>query len=70
MGLKKTRRVWVWCPDESWVKSIVVRKRVRCPTCNKRLLPREVYDPVSFGIEFIGFKIPPHKTAVKKTKGD
>jgi len=57
MILKKKREL-KWCPDQSWVQ-IKERKRVRCPTCNRRLLVREQY---CVGGEFVGFKIPPHKT--------
>jgi len=64
MILKKKREL-KWSNDQSWV-NIKEGKRVRCPTCNRRLLPREVYDSLSGqpnsneSIRY--YKIPPHKT--------
>jgi len=52
----KKKRIYRWCPDQSWCPNLDKRKIVRCPTCNRRLLPRE-----QVGGEF-GYKLPPHKT--------
>ncbi len=61
--LLKTKRVYNWCPDKRDFLAITERKRVRCPTCNRRLLPMEVYEYSMFGREdLVGFKLPPHKT--------
>ena len=63
MLLKKKREL-KWCPDQSWV-DIKQRKIVRCPTCNRKLLPREIYNISSIELdsnELVGYKIPPHKT--------
>jgi len=55
-SLGKSRRVYVWCGDQSFVQ-VDKRKHVRCPTCGRRLLAREVPG---------GFKVPPHKYAKKE----
>ncbi len=65
----KKKRVYDWCPDQSIVTT-KERKVVRCPSCNRRLLPQEICQPIEFfpdeyqcgEKEVIGFKLPPHKT--------
>jgi hypothetical protein len=64
MKLKK-KRIYVWCPNTEKKVDLDKRKRVRCPICGRRLLPREVYETEgSWDIEThaIGFELPPHKT--------
>lgn len=68
MGKPKTKRRKVWCPDQSRV-DIDRRAYVRCPTCNRRLMPSEVcvyhMADTDEGKEHIGWKIPPHKVRRK-----
>lgn len=54
-----------WCPDISWVDYISKRVVVRCPTCNKSVLPSERY---CVGGEFVGYRIPRHKKKGWKIK--
>ncbi len=54
------KRIYDWCSDDSGFLKIDKRKRVRCPTCNRRLLPMEVRAWIDG--DFIGFKLPGHKT--------
>ena len=54
-----------WCQIENvWVDDNI--RKYRCPECNKRLIPMEVIN--RFSGEFIGFKLPPHKTKGHKIK--
>lgn len=64
MLLKKKREL-KWCPDQSWV-DIKKRKIVRCLTCSRRVLPREIHDSLQEELDstngVVRYKIPPHKT--------
>jgi len=52
-----------WCVSDKHVLiKAKTRKYVRCPTCGRRLLLKEVH---LFG-KLIGYGIPPHK--IRKTK--
>jgi len=54
--LLKKKRTYKWCPCSN-VLFLDKRRRVRCPICNRRLLPQELKYEGG-----IGYRIPPHKT--------
>jgi hypothetical protein len=56
-----------WCPDRTYFprREMSERKKVRCPTCNRILLPREHH---CVGGETLGFVLPMHKRPVKTRK--
>lgn len=54
-----------WCDGSDGWADVQKRKIVRCPKCRRRLLVRSIY---CVGGEFVGWKVPLHKTRWPKGK--
>ena len=62
MGKDRTQ-IDTWCPAMDIVYDM--EKKHRCSECNKRLLPRELFDDMGY---LRGFRLPRHKKKGWKIK--
>lgn len=73
----RTRPRGAWCDDRTGFSILGGRRKVRCPTCGRRLLLAVVPEMASFDTDRvgrripadptpIGYALPPHKTSTVK----